>query len=175
MNPSPSEPVSYLPLLQTLIGGLLTFLGGLLGSHLIQRSQRKSERKNLASAFYGEISALLSIIEKRGYIQALKNNLKHIEETGEVSFSYFKVTQNYFRVYEQNIGKIGLLNAPLPEKIVTFYTFVFATLEDFEDMAKPEFDTTEVPYVKELLEELVGISNTAVVLGEEIKQLIKPK
>ena len=54
------ESVSYLPLLQTLIGGLLTFLGGLIGTVLIQRSQRKADRANLASAFYGEISAPMS-------------------------------------------------------------------------------------------------------------------
>jgi len=87
MNHSSSETASYLPLLQTLIGGILTFLGGLLGSYLIQKSQRKSERENLASAFYGEISALLSIIEKRGYIQDLEDDLKNIKETGEASYS----------------------------------------------------------------------------------------
>jgi len=42
-------------------------------------------------------------------------------------------------------------------------------------MAKPEFDATEVPYVKRLLEQLLEISNAVVGLGEDIKELIKPK
>src|ERR1043165_2783708 len=100
---------NYLPLIQTLVGGLLTFIGGVLGSILIQRLQRKYERESIASAFYGEVSAILTIVEKRQYIlefsnnlDYIKRNLKYIEKTSEVHIASFRVKRNYFNVYEHN-------------------------------------------------------------------------
>jgi len=98
----------YIPLLQTLVGGLLTFLGGLLGSVIIQQQQRKAERNSLASAFYGEIQALLKIIERRQYIQRIQEAIEDIRSNREISFR-IKVTRKYFNVYEKNLDKIGIL------------------------------------------------------------------
>ncbi len=167
------EQISYLPLYQTLAGGFLTFIGGLIGTYLTQRSQKKSERESLMSAFYGEITALLSIIKRRGYFQGIVDDLNYIEKTGEVRLSYFSFTQDFAKVYEENIGKIGLLPAPLPEKIVKFYTFLSAALEDFKGVANSEFDKLTVPEVKELLKELIEISSSTLRLGEELQGLLK--
>ncbi|MFL6207949.1 MAG: hypothetical protein ACJ74W_03825 [Pyrinomonadaceae bacterium] len=174
MIQSHQDAVSYMPLLQTLIGGLLTFLGGLSATYLIQRSQRKADRQNLASAFYGEVSALLAIIEKRGYLESIEHDLEHMARTGQISLTHFKVSRSYFNVYEQNVGKIGLLPAPLPEKIVSFYTFVFAALEDFQDIGEGKFQHCAVSEVKEMLEELLDISKNVLILGKQIQNLIKP-
>jgi hypothetical protein len=128
----------YLPLVQTLIGGVLTFLGGLLGSFLIQKQQRRAEQKSLASAFYGEIKALVGIIEKRQYIQGIKTSIHHLK-SGRKSPFQVRVTRKYFNVYEKNLDKIGILPNPLPEEIVDLYTVMTAILEDLDTINEPEF------------------------------------
>ncbi len=76
-------------------------------------------------------------------------------------------------MYEQNVSKIGLLPEPLPEKLAQFYTFVYSILEDFQNIAKPEFALNGSD-LKVFLEELLGIFREAIKLAEEIKTLIKP-
>lgn len=85
-----SNPVSYLPLFQTLVGGLLTFVGGLLGTYLISRAQRRAETESLASAFYGDITASLMVIERRQYIATLEKKLEGLKKSGKTDFRYFE-------------------------------------------------------------------------------------
>ncbi len=169
-----SQSSIYLPLISTLVGGLLTFLGGLTGSYLVQKFQRDADRKNLASAFYGEISALLEITEKRQYIQGVEANLQEIKTTGRTNLMSFAVTLKYFNVYDQNVGKLGVLLAPLPEKIVSFYTLTFAAIEDFQEIASGKYQNSNAAAIEKMLEELLDICNEAVALGKEIQTLIKP-
>ena len=159
--------MDYSPLLQTLLGGGLAISGGLIGTAYTQWLQRKAERENLASAFHGEISALLSIIEKRGYMSSIEEDIEFIEKTGQAQFSHFRVTKSYFSVYEQNVGKIGILSAPLPEKIVLFYTFIFAILEDFEEMGLLAFEYSNVSELAERLNEMRDIAKNIISIGNE--------
>jgi hypothetical protein len=166
--------MDYAPLLQTLIGGLLALLGGFSATWFTQWLHKRVERKNIASAFYGEISSLLRIIKVRGYVQGLEDDLRYMQSNlGDISFTHFKATKNYFRVYEYNIGKIGLLNEPLPEKIISFYTFIFAALEDIEEMNQADFSPSNAE-LTETIEEILHIAKEVISVGNEILSLIKP-
>jgi hypothetical protein len=165
----------YMPLFQTLLGGLLAFLGGFVGNFLLQRSQRQKERESLSSAFCGEIAALLAIIERRQYLKFIKSELESVKQTGKVDSLQISVSRNYFQVYEHNIERIGLLPAPLPEKIVRFYTFMWACLEDLETMRTFEFKAEDALIVERLLEELLRLANDAIDVGNEAMSLMRPK
>jgi transcriptional regulator with PAS, ATPase and Fis domain len=159
----------FIPLFQVLLGGLLTFLGGIAGNILIQRSQRQSEKRNIASAFAGEIGALLSIVEKRDYTKGIKDIIESIKQTQEKKKFYFKARKNYFNIFEKNAEKIGLLDVPLPEKITTFYIQAFAILEDIENEEVLERELNDIIYFHE---ELLNLFEETIKLGKEILSII---
>ncbi len=167
--------VSIMPLLQTLLGGVLTFLGGILGSFLIQRSQRNAEKENLASAFYGEIGAVLSLIESRQYIQILAELAERIKAPEpEDKYNFFENRDDKFGFYENSVGKIGLLSAPIPEKLISFYALATAAYDDLKNLdnlkAKGYDALTEGRYVQEL----IALLNEVVKSGKAVQSLLKP-
>lgn len=162
----------YIPLLQTLVGGLLTFLGGLLGNVIIQQRQRKVERNSLASAFYGEIQALIGIVERRQYIQGIQKSIEALRLNRKVSF-HIRVTRKYFNVYEKNLDKIGILPNPLPEKIVDVYTVMTAILEDLDLINEESFYDQETEVSVAYLAELNSLFKYAVESGYKVCKEIK--
>jgi len=61
--------------------------------------------------------------------------LKFLEKAvKECQVFFFKVTFDYFKIYERNADKIGLLKGTLPQKIAIFYTQLCAILEDVKDI-----------------------------------------
>jgi hypothetical protein len=173
-NQSASSFTPYLPLIQTLIGGLLTFFGGWLGSYLLQRRQRSSEIESLKSAFYGEISALLHIAKRMQYRETLLEHIETTKQRGVIPHSIFGIARNFFNVYEHNVKNIGILPAPLPEKIVLFYSLTFTIMEEFTAQGKGELSTMgaedSVPYLQGTLETYDMATN----IGHEILSMIKP-
>jgi hypothetical protein len=168
-----SDTVSYLPLLQTLLGGLLTFLGGLLGNFWIQNAQRKSERESLASAFYGEVSALLAMIEERQLVQLLTDLLKEVKETGKRTYTYFDSTSKKFEVYENNVTKIGLLPTPLPEKLVLFYSLALTVLNDMAYLGRLKSEKYSILVFEQYINSLVMVVNHTIKAGKEAQRLLQ--
>jgi hypothetical protein len=123
-----------LPLIGTLLGGLLALLGGFLSPLWHERRRRKSEARNLALAFAGEITALREIAERRGYVADIQRLIEYIRSTGQPAFIYVLVRKEYFNVYKENVSHIGLLEPPLPRLIATFYTQANSILEDLETL-----------------------------------------
>ncbi|MBD2079102.1 hypothetical protein [Leptolyngbya sp. FACHB-17] len=162
----------YIPLFQTVTGGLLTFIGGLLGNILIQQRQRRAEINSLASAFYGEIQALMGIVEKRQYIQGIKDAINDLR-AGRKIFYQMRVTRKYFNVYEKNLDKIGILPNPLPEKIVELYTVMTAILEDLDILNEPNFYEEDPEIVASHLAELLSLFVYATESGQEVCRQIK--
>jgi hypothetical protein len=171
------------PTLAGLIGAGIGALAGLLGSAIsvlgsiaIQSYQRENERKDLASAFYGEIGALLEIVSRRRYIEHLDNTVNLVRQTNTKAFYSIKPTKEYFNVFNRNIDKIGTLPAPLPEKIVSAYTLAFSILEDVElNASKEQFDNRDLAALIEHLESLLSLFRLAVHYGEEAKAIIRRK
>ena len=48
-----------------------------------ENSKFKREKRNLALAFSGEISALMRIVELREYVNGIENALQHMRQTRE--------------------------------------------------------------------------------------------
>ena len=105
------------PLIQTLIGGGLSLLGGFLSPLLIDSFRNKREATNLALAFAGEMTAVLRVVETRRYTEDIKTCIAQMEKTHEPIYYSVTIRQDYLRVYKQNVRRIGLLKAPLPENI----------------------------------------------------------
>lgn len=144
------------------------------GSLTVQKRQRQAERESIASAFYGEINALLSIIQTRQYIKGIEESLSRLQQTKALGSLYsFRVTRSYFNVYEKSVDKIGLLPVPLPERIAFLYTIGFAILEDVDFINATPVGNWEAPEIRDLLQELLDLFREAVNSGQEIQASIK--
>ncbi|BAU13015.1 hypothetical protein LEP3755_35510 [Leptolyngbya sp. NIES-3755] len=157
-----------------LIGAGIGAAGGIVTATLNFQLQTLKERRGLASAFYGEIEALLQIVERRKYIEGIEYSLMNIQ-AGAREFYSFKLTRSYFNVYEKNIDKIGLLPSPLPGKIVLLYTIAFAILEDIDTLNGEGINRWENKEIEDHLNELRSLFSEAVSIGEQTQKLIKKK
>jgi len=160
-------------LVAVVIGGSLAILGGIAGNYIFLYLQRKLDRENLKGGFLGEITALNSIVKKRKYIEHLEGILDMMEKDQVPRPFTFEVTHNYFRVYENNVDKLGLLNQPLPELIAQFYTQCFATLEDIIQIKKIAIKEIPIEGLITLYSELLSLFKDNVKLGEKIIHTIK--
>ncbi len=157
------------------IGAALT----LIGSFSNQILTKKAQNKALANSFKGEISALISIIDKRNYLSQLEKTIKKIESTNKPEPYYFHVSQEYFQVYKSNCDKIGVLKNPLPEKISQFYTYANAVIEDTLVLKQLQYDKLiSSEHIRNLIEyyqEYYSVFKITYDLGEEIIKLIDEK
>lgn len=113
-------------ILLSLCSAILGALAAGVWSMVMESRRRKGKRISLANAFYGEISALLSKVGHRGYIEKLRLGAK------ENQFVLIDARQDYFVVYRKNCERIGLLPPALTAEIVKFYIFAKAFIEDTE-------------------------------------------
>ncbi len=112
-----------------VIGGVLTIWGNYLRQH---REQRQLARR-VALGIAGEIEALLDISERRQYGKWLR---LAAESPTPVRVS-ISATRDYFKVFDANVDKLGLLSPDLAEKVAMFYVRVAGILEDFQTMSNP--------------------------------------
>jgi len=157
-----------LPLLGTLIGGILTFSGAYLSTALLGKRQREIESRNLAVCFSGEISAIVTIIQKRRYLEHIEGRLLMAKEGKRPPAIRIAVRNPYFNVFRENVGKIGMLPDPLPSSIVRFYLQSYAILEDFENFREGAPDQEDLPTVTRLYAEMFGLLDDTMRLGETI-------
>ncbi|HKX29347.1 MAG TPA: hypothetical protein VJ302_16745 [Blastocatellia bacterium] len=154
---------TIMPLLLVAAGGVI----GILSNYLTQVFQSKRERKSISSAFAGEIKAILYIVEKRNYINLFKADIEEIKE-GKAVGSSISISSSYFSVYIGNVGKLGLLNAPLPEELATFYTLAMSVLEDIKVISDPKCTWNNKEEQLWYYEELLALFIEADELGRRI-------
>lgn len=132
------------PMLLSLAGNLLSaLLGGLLVAvpsvWSTLRADRR-ERRNVASAFRGEIGAVLSLYDTRQYLSLHCERLQTWETTDEpVVFSRDFEERRYDQIYRANADRVGVLPDPIPQHIATFYTLLDAVHEDLGKMSRGVF------------------------------------
>ncbi len=80
----------------------------------------------------------------------------------------FSISADYFNVVKSNAGKLGLLDAPLPKEIATFYTLAFAIVEDIKAMSDPSCTFTKVE-----LDDLLRLFQSTEKLGQQIVERIE--
>jgi len=117
-------------LLGTLLGGGLTIASNLLLEHV----RTASKAQQLSRAIAGEASALIMIVEARGYIAMIKG-LADLARRGERRRLEIMARRDYFPTIEANLDSIGLLPADLPILVPRLLTFSKSALEDFDRLA----------------------------------------
>ncbi len=134
-------------LVSVIVGGLIAITGGILSSVLIESRKNRERSKNLAHSFKGEITAILELIKERKYSDRFGQVIEDIRKTGSPFFMPFKIRYRYDRVYEANIGLIGILKPPLPEVIPLFYTRLTSVLEDMMSLGDGSYSKLDVDLI----------------------------
>lgn len=163
---------AIMQLVAVVIGGLLATGGGILTTLLVENQKRKHESAQLAMAFKGEIKALLQQIEERAYLSRISAILTQMQETGQPFFMPLRLQFRYDRVYENNVGRIGLLKDPLPERIPIFYTRMNSILEDFLNLAEGTYTALDLPTIQRIYMDLHRLVEHSIADGSEIIQAI---
>jgi hypothetical protein len=120
---------AVIALLGVIVGGLLSFGG----QFFLQWRERKHLARQVALGLAGEIAALVRIAEQREYAKRLREFVK----SGLVVKTFIFARRNYFKVFDANADKVGLLGGDLPESVAAFYVQAAAILEDFETVSDP--------------------------------------
>ena len=85
-------------------------------------SARRRNRRNLASAFVGEITAAMEAVEEHAEVK----RLQLAANTSEQGFDFSDFQLPNLIVYEANVSRLSLFNAPLPRELCYFYTRLMA-------------------------------------------------
>jgi hypothetical protein len=103
-------------------------------------STRVRNRRNLASAFVGEIVAAMETVEAHAEVRRL-----HLIELGESNtlpdFSDLQLPK--LTVYETNVGQLALFDSPLPRELSYFYTRLMALPIRLRALKPPDSTSTD--------------------------------
>ena len=116
-------------LLSALLGGALAIAGAIGAQWALDAHRRRAERRGLAGAFAGELAALFSAMQQRRWRDRIDDLIAETERTGKVPGVVFSVRHHYFRVFDANAGRLGVLDPPLPEMLAHHYIYSKMFLE----------------------------------------------
>lgn len=160
-------------LIAVVIGGLLAVGGGFLSTTLLERRRQRQEASNLALAFGGEISTLLELIRERRYIERFEQIIGQIETTGQPFFMPFRIRYEYSRVYQANVGRIGLLQPTLAEQIPVFYTRPTSVLDDMASLGDGTYAQVDVSILLRVYRDSKTAVEAIIRDGERILETIR--
>lgn len=125
-----------------LLKSIITIVCGVITGVILflwqEKSKRRNEQKRLIHALHAEVTTLIEFLDKQH---------NHVKIDGKETFNYtyyIKVDKSYCKIYDENVGKIGLLaNEKLIKELVNAYTLtkiLFDELQDQEFVAKREIN-----------------------------------
>ena len=147
-------------IVSVVIGGVLAAASGIVTTWF----QYRHERKALVQAFAGEIGAITAIIRRRNYLGQLEGLLDCLKR-GRPVVPKKMAAQSYFRIYEANAGRIGLMPRGQADDIARFYTFAISLIED---VTTNRPDGADVDAAVRFLSELMGMLRELLELGDSI-------
>ena len=160
----------------TVFVALATGSAAACGPLLLWSRQVKRERESVRASLLAEVSALLEMVERRNYVRDLRATEAHLKElspdqlklinTEEFGFA-LPAGENYNRVYQANVSRLGVLSAAEATQIVRFYQLADSVRADVSSGGVLAIGSVD----HESYGETAGILETAIEIGT---QLIKP-
>ena len=105
--------------------------------------ERSHTRESLKSAFMGEISAMATQNTVLGRIETWEYHVNSLKQ-GEDHCVVMEQPERHFVVFEANADKLGMLPAPLPGKVSTFYATANALRSNLRQLACPKAERFSV-------------------------------
>ncbi|WP_421547651.1 hypothetical protein [Pseudomonas sp. QD4] len=146
----------------------------LIGPVRLWKKQMERESESVKASLFAEVSAIVEIVERRLILEGLRANEKllrlHLScltelserEKGSKSFEVH-IDNQYNRVYQGNVSKLGVLTAEDAKEIVRFYQLVDSARLDVVPggfLAKGTKNPDNFKQTADLLEMALGIGRT---------------
>ena len=151
------------PLISTLVGGALA----LAGSFWARVYEQRVKRQSLLSAFRGEISTVCKLFRERGHLDGFKEGAERAKREDPECIYSFAITPAAYRVYEASISDIGLLKAPLPEQLLSFYGYLSALELDMADIRAGKYVDSPMEEKKRLATQLASMCEAMLAEGDK--------
>ena len=123
-------------LLQLIVGAML----GALAAIALERHKHATDRRGVASAIAGEISAWIYGVEMRGQVEEFTAHAVRVRsgQAGQGPYAWIDTESNRDPVLTAYINRIGVLGGNLPERVARFYTILESLRSDLRRLAGPE-------------------------------------
>ena len=158
----------FIPLIGVALGVVMGGAISYLNTTRLETRKQEAESRRLALAFQGEIRALIGIIDRRQYLDSIQWVIDEMHRRGERVTFNLQVRRNYFLVFQNNVGNIGLLPCPLPALIAQFYVQASSVLEDIESHRDGTFDKVSLNDFIRSVQTLHSLLQDTVLIGENI-------
>lgn len=116
----------WIPVYAAIGGALVGAIAAIFPNQIIESIKERREVKALSSSIVLEVSAIITTIEHRKYIESLELNKSY-----RMSFKVV-VPDNLFCIYHANLDRVGKIDPCIREKVVTFYHLVEAVISDIK-------------------------------------------
>ena len=135
----------------------------------------RREIRSVASAFVGEIAAILHLIETHDVVSMLEKAL----DASDGLVSLPNLTLPPFTIYTADAAKLGELPLAAPREIAYFYAQIASMQDDLTRLAKEPFLEGPAGGKTERIRRVLNELNEALCLGDnilrELRQILSPK
>lgn len=120
--------------------------------------------KSFELSIIAEIEAILDIIEKRKYREALERGIVISITSQNIAFLQIDIQQDYCPIYNNNLDKVSLLSKKRVKDVVQFYSILASLIQDVKSGGI--LSTNQAS--REAFEECLVLLNEAIILGQRI-------
>jgi hypothetical protein len=129
---------------------------------------RRREQHGLASALIGEIVAAMEAVERSSAVQHL-HPASTADDRLTLDFTDFELPR--LAVYEANVGRLALLNSPLPRELSYFYTRLNNLPQRLRALRTPTSASPEE--LKSRAQTAIGEIDQTMTLGNDLLRSMK--
>ncbi|UVH49169.1 hypothetical protein P0D91_18705 [Pseudomonas sp. CBSPBW29] len=171
----------------TVYVSLASGLAGASGPVVLWYMQARKERASVRASLLAEVSALLEMVERRHYLRELRLFEKQLADLPqarldsldekEVSFA-LPNGENYNRVYQANLSRLGALSSTEAAQIVRFYQLADSVRADLSNggiLAKGSTNHADWGETAEILEVAIGIGEELTKPSRSLWQRLKSR
>jgi hypothetical protein len=130
----------------------------------------RREIRSLASAFVGEIAAILHLIETHDVVSMLEKAL----DASDSAVALPKLTLPPFTIYTADAAKLDELPLPAPRKIAYFYAQIASIQDDLTRFATEPVSEGLAGSRTERIRCVLTELNNALALGDDILRELRP-
>jgi hypothetical protein len=135
----------------------------------------RREIRSIASAFVGEIAAILHLIETHDVVAMVEKAL----DASDSTVSLPNLTLPPFTIYTADAAKLDELPLPAPRMIAYFYAQIASIQDDLTRLAAAPVSEGSASSRTERIRHVLAELNDALALGDdilrELRQLLSPK
>ena len=147
-------------ILGSVVGGAMPVITG----YISDKRRLTQERVQSSRAMIAEVRSLLSIIEKRQYLAAVKEMRSALQSNNVDSGSEFTlsviVPDHYSRVYQSNLSKLGAVDQRILENLIEFHQILDGIVQDLHpggSSTRPSQDLEFFTNLEQLLEHALAL------------------